>query len=249
MRAAGRNLIGALGCLGLVLGCMSARGSRYAYFLMPGMEGSPQPQRWLVTPMSGLAALPDFLLAPAGRLEEELRAYLESSGHSVQPIRQSRLLESRRSLTSSPATGEDPVPDELLAALTRSLAQSTSFDVAAYPELLVHPVSVLQGRTGVWNGVRRDTRVVRGEDAPEGMFAVSGQQPGLSLRVRIFGSDGSKHFESYGGLEFLQEARVQGWRFYMEIRPDLLSDRAILREGVQLALTPYVPEPAPTESD
>ena len=87
------------------------------------------------------------------------------------------------------------------------------------------------------------------EDAPEGIFSMSGEQPGLSLRMRIFGRDGGKHFESYGGLDFLQEARVSGWRFYMEVRPDLLADRAILREGVQLALTPYVPEPAPAEAE
>jgi hypothetical protein len=248
MRAASRILIGATCCLTLSLACVSAEGSRYAYFLAPGMEGSAQARHWLVLPMSALDALPDFLVAPAGRLQEELRAHLEGAGRSVKPLAQSKLLESTRKMPNFITTEEDPVPDEMLAALTRVLAKSNEFDVAAYPELVVEPVHVPQGRTGVWHGVRRNTRVIRGEDAPEGIFSMSGKQPGASLRMRVFARDGTKHFESYGGLDFLQEARVSGYRFYMEIRPDVLSDRAILREGVQLALTPYVPAPALVES-
>jgi hypothetical protein len=233
-------------CLSLAIGCLSAEGSRYAYFLAPGTESPPR-QRWLVTPVSGLDALPDYLVAPAGRLQEELRGYLESSGHVVHSVAQSRLLEVNRKSPPFQTSEEERVPDEMLAALTRRLSEMEEFEVAAWPQLVIHAVRVPQGRTGAWNGVRRSTRVIRGEDAPEGMFSMSGEQPGLSLRMRVFGRDGNKQFESYGGLDFLQEARVSGWRFYMEIRPDLLSDRTVLREGVQLALTPYVPEPPPAE--
>lgn len=134
--------------------------------------------------------------------------------------------------------------DERLAALTRSLAGAHEFDVMAFPELVIHSVLVQQGRSAVWNGVRRPTRVVRGEGVPDGMLHMTGRQPGVSLRMRVFARDGTKHFESYGGLEMLQEARVREMQFYMEIRPDLLTDRALLREGVELALWPYLPRPA-----
>jgi hypothetical protein len=81
------------------------------------------------------------------------------------------------------------------------------------------------------------------------MFSMSGKQPGVSLRMRVFARDGTKQFESYGGLELLQEARVHGWKFYMEIRPDLMTDRLVLREGVVIALSPYLPEPIEARGD
>ncbi len=244
MRTALRGSLGAIFCLGASLGCLSAQGSRYDYFIEPGMEGSPAAKRWLIAPVSALDVLPDFLVAPAGRIQGEIRGHLEASGRSVEAASQSLVFELAPKLPQVELADVDLVPDGRLAALTRKLAQSSEFDVAAYPELVVHNVSVPQGRTGVWHGVRRRVRVVKEKDAPEGLYSMSQTQPAVSLRMRVFGRDGAKHFESFGGLEFLQEARVSGWRFYMEIRPDLLSDRAVLREGVEIALAPYVPESA-----
>jgi hypothetical protein len=193
--------------------------------------------------MNALAPAPEYLVAPSERVSSELGSYLSEAGRSWKGITQSKTLQAERKLgASESAISEDgSLTDERLSELTRELGKSLEFDVAAYPDLIVHSVLVQQGRSAAWNGVKRPSRVVRGEGVPDGMLSMTGRQPAVSLRMRIFARDGTKHFESYGGFEMLQEARIQGMRFYMEIRPDLLTDRAILREGVELALWPYLP--------
>src|SRR5262245_48869452 len=224
--------------------CVSVDGSRYPYYLLQGQKGAPQARRWLLAPTNALSPAPTFLVAPGERLQTEIGTYLEEAGRTYSSLPQSKALAAVRALgPGAGPTSDGSAPDERLSALARALAGTYEFEVMAFPELVIHPVLVQQGRSGTWNGVKRPVRVIRGEDAPEGMFSMTGRQPGISLRMRIFARDGTKYFESYGGLELLQEARTKGNKFYMEIRPDLLTDPGVLREGVELALWPYLPRP------
>lgn len=73
--------IRSIALLGLALalvGCVSARATRYPYFLDPRAEAVRGAQHWALAPV----ALPDFLVGTAERVEVELCARIEAAGHA-----------------------------------------------------------------------------------------------------------------------------------------------------------------------
>jgi hypothetical protein len=230
--------------LSLLLGCLSAERTRHAYFLAPGQEGAPGAQRWLLVPTSALSPVPDHLQAPTERLDGEILARLEQAGRAVTPVALSEVVRTGARLASgaTPSKGE-----ELQSRLARELAASREVDVVAFPDLMSDEIRVQQGGFAAWDGVKRRQRLVRREGAPE-VYAF-GSNHGLSLRMRVFGRDGVKRFESRGGLDLVYEARIVGMRYTLEPRSDLLVEPEVLRAGVDLALHPYLPVRPPVESD
>jgi len=69
-----------------------------------------------------------------------------------------------------------------------------------------------------------------------------------SLHVIAYSTDGQRVFEARGGLDFVQEydlSAAYSWRGQLRMRHPLLRDAEAIREGVQVALSPYLPAGAP----
>lgn len=229
---------------------MTAERTRYSYFLEPGHEGAPGAQRWLLVPINGLETLPDFLLGPAERIQNDLRAYLEESHRTWFTLPLTEVVAQRSALSDTgraPAKEEtaEPADDRLRSQFARQLAREHAFDVIVFPELVAENVMVHQGGVAAWHGVKRKQRIVRGEGAPPDLYSW-GKNVALSLRMRVFTPQGVKRFESYGGLDLLYEARVVGNQYRMDVSADLITDPALIREGVRLALAPYLSVPETT---
>lgn len=223
--------------LGLALaGCLSAERTRYEYSLAPGQAGAPDAQRWLLLPVSPLSPVPDHLQLPAERIQDAIRARVESAGRSAIDVPLSEVLKLNSRLAAQSGAAKD---DEVQSRLARELAASREVDVVAFPDLVVEEVRVQQGGLAAWDGVKRRQRLVRGKGAPA-VYAY-GSNHGLSLRVRIFGPDGVERFEGRGGLDLLYEARIEGMRYILQVRSDLLEEPEIVTTGVALALHPYLP--------
>src|SRR5262245_7607169 len=201
-------------------GCLSARATRCPYFLAEDAARAAAGQRWGLMPASAAAPLPDYLAAPAQRVESALCARIASAGPACRELSPEEL----------PAPGAAP----------GELAPATGLDALVLPELVTREVEILPGGWVVWDGVKRRTRVVREEGAPLGTYQMAGRALALSLRVRVFGRDGSRLFESCAGLDLLEEARVDARSYRKQVRPDLLADPALVREAVEEALRPLI---------
>ena len=245
MSGASRGLSGLV--LGLALvGCLSAEGTRYEYFLAPGHEGAPGAQRWLLVPTNALAPVADFLIGPAERAQTGIQGRLEAAGRNVIPLPLSEALKVNSRVTAAGGvTGA--AADALLSRLARELAATREVDVVAFSDLVIHDVMVQQGGYAAWNGVKRRQRLIRGKKTPA-VYAF-GRGQALSLRVRVFGSDGVKRFESLGGLDLIYEAKVGETTYQLQVRSDLLIDAEVLQTGISLALYPYLLESAPAPGD
>jgi hypothetical protein len=126
------------------------------------------------------------------------------------------------------------------------------FDVVAYPALVTRKAQYHCG-SAFWDGVKRRPKIIEhkpeweGKSTPQdrvGLLTMTGETAALSLRMRVHARDGQKLFESYGGLELMDELHIlfhEGWRWRPQVRKDLLTDPQIMREAIGLALLPYLP--------
>ena len=117
------------------------------------------------------------------------------------------------------------------------------FGVLILPKVVFREVE-LQGVGARWDGVSR-ILAISNERGVQRSMSVSGRSRGLSLRVEIFDRRHGRVFRGHGGLVLpylLNLAENRG-----ELRPHALQDKGNARQGVALALEPYIPlEPSDT---
>jgi hypothetical protein len=201
----------------------------------------------LVTPVSFHVQLPANLEPGAAPVGEELEAALAARGVAVRAPASAevRLLWSRATAdlgTLTDARGRlapdhlDPAARALAAAFQ---ARGERFDVMLLSYLEVRFVMIFAGSVG-WDGVERRVNIVREVSKRLGDWPNHQNAPCVSLRVIAYTPDGQRLFEQYGGLDVLSEYSVR--MFAERPRPDLFRERALLREGVEIALAPLFPE-------
>jgi hypothetical protein len=148
MRSAHGTAWGAL-CWLCLAACVSVERSRYPFFIVAGQEGAPKAHQWLLAPMNALSPAPEYLVAPGERVQSEIRTYLESSGRTWATVSLSEVVKHHDRVKLASGDERDDQSDERVGELSRALAAEHDFDVLAFPELVIHPALVQQGRTAV----------------------------------------------------------------------------------------------------
>jgi hypothetical protein len=254
LQRAGACLAGAL-AVGLAACAKPAPTS----FITPGHEGAPGVERVLLGPANLFVALRAELEAGVEPLQQEIVAYLETHGRQVERL---ALLEGRRlweeSIEEAKGSGAPMSFQGTATLFARRLSGTREFQALVMPSLLYHFVRVKHRRAD-WDGVDRRMRVVNIPPRKAGRsdnwlvnilggIGIASDAPVTSLHVVVLSRDGQKVFEGRGGLDFVQEIDLKDFlKSYdvdVHVRADLLQDREILREGVEIAFTPYLP-PAP----
>ena len=226
--------------------------------IAPGHEGAPGVERLLLAPANLALALRPELEGGVEAVQEEIVAYLRLQGRQVERV---SLLDGRRlweeSIAEVKASGVPLGFDVSAAAFARKLGESRDFQALVMPSLLLHQTRV-KHRKASWDGVKRRMDVVNMPHARAGRsddmmlramtgLGMTGDAAVSSLHVVVIARDGKRVFEGRGGLDLVQEIEVKSvdrsFRIDLRTREALLQDRAILREGVEIAFTPYLPVP------
>jgi hypothetical protein len=226
--------------------------------IAPGHEGAPGVARVLLAPTNLAIGLRPALEVGVEPVQQEIVAYLEAHGREVERL---TLIEGRRVWEEAVARVKESgatLGFEVAAAeFVRKLGESREFDALVLPSLVQHRVRV-KHRKASWDGVKRRIDVVnmphptagRSDNlAARGMIGLgmAGDATVSSLYVVVVARGGERVFAGRGGLEFIEELEVEdvdrSYRVRMRTRGAALQDRAILREGIEIAFDPYLSPP------
>ena len=224
------------------------------HYLAPGHEGAPGVRRVLLCPANLSLGLHPEIARGVEPVETEVVAYLEARGLEVDRLDRG---EARRRWQEAAAEARQAskAPGPLF---TRALAAEREFHVLLIPSLLLRQVRVSDSG-GTWDGVRRSMKMVnvpsRGHGDSADTFTkgvafggIEADVMAASLHVIAYSTDGQRVFEARGGLDFVQEidlADVHGGRWQLRTKEWILRDPEAVREGVEVALSPYLPARAP----
>lgn len=204
-------------------------------------------QRVLLLPLNVVIAMPGELTSGAKRVDQALHGYLAERGKSIETL---GLAEARKAWLASAmeckAVGRGCRGfDGAARVLARHLRENREYELLIVPYLLLRPARMRLNNVA-WDGVER--RIERIGESNDGGFELdSGSIEAPSLAVFAFSSDGDKLFQGVGGLDlahrlvFPPKRGSQALRWTFELRDDLFSDPALLREGVAVALDPLLP--------
>ena len=244
------GLIAVTCTLALLLGC-STDGSHNQ--LVPGNEGAPGVESFLLLPMNVAISLVPELEDAAALLEPEVAGFLREHGRSVQEISfgeaHREWVAAAKEVTSR---GLELGFDRNVAMFAERLRHSRDFDSMVMPAVIGRDIRV-SGSFGQWDGVSRrfpthnEPRFKPGQSGGVVGHGFAGTFMGASLHVMVFTREGSRVFEGRGGLDFVQYADLSGalatGRWEIRRRDDFLEDPEVVREGIRLAFAPYLGPP------
>jgi hypothetical protein len=183
-------------------------------------------------------------------VEKEVVAYLEAHGLEVERL---GLAEGRRRWQQAAAEARRQGA-QAPALFAKGLAEGREFQLLIMPSLLLRQVRVTDS-SGSWDGVRRSMAMVnapsRGRGGSADTFTkgvafggITGDVMATSLHVIAYSIDGQRVFEARGGLDFVQEidlADAKSWSWELRTKRRILQDPERVREGVEVALSPFLP--------
>jgi hypothetical protein len=202
----------------------------------------------VLLPLDVVAPVPPGLEPGVGFVEAELLLTLESHGKSVRLLAardaHAAWLAAARDLKAE--VGDDEMDFEGAArVLERNIARDSPFDALVLAWIVLRPAKV-RGRSVRWDGVTRTLRVVNSTDRSLGFlddFEAVAAVP--SIQLAVFSAQGEPIFEGIGGLDLVHALTVEGDPPKIDARPhpreEVFSDRTSLREGIAIALDPFVP--------
>lgn len=248
-----RKLACIAGALQAVLG-LSACGpvKLHPYDLAAGQEGARGVHAILLLPLNLVTPLPEELDYPSQRVAAEIVRYLERVGPEVDRVR----LYEARALLASLEKADPPDPDATRRRFFERLRKDRSFDVVVMPDLVYRKAHVRAVTHKVdWDGVQRTLDLKNPYQLKQSVrytADVAGDMPAVSLHVLVYGADGQRIFDSYGGIDIVHEAEIHEtgteepstWR--MTLKRHRLEDRDAIREGVRLAFDPYLLPASPS---
>jgi len=224
--------------------------------IAPEQQGAPGVRSFLLGPANLAIALRPELESGVEPVQHEIARYLRAQGRSVEAL---PLHEGRERWAAAIDEAKRAAPKLSYAGVaeifTRRLAETREFQALVLPSLLLDRTTV-RHRKATWDGVERRIRVVnvphRGAGRADNAL-VDGMSIGslnasvavASLHVSVFSEQGRGVFEGRGGLDLLEEVDMKDaartLHFQLALRGDLLQDRKLLREGVAVAFSPYLP--------
>lgn len=258
LRRAGRAAAAAI--LLVAVGCRSAE-PRVAE---TDPEGSGN-LRFLVAPMNLPIQLSPDLEDAVDPVTRELIRYLRAHGARVSMIFESDAWSLWRDAAEAVQRGREGEPDlaAVASVFSRAIAEETSFDLLLLPSLVYREAKVT-GRYAQWDGVRRRIRfrirsgvpLGRAQPIPDPVDSTDrstsgpvapdyrGQITGLSLHALVFTPQGIGVFQGFGGLDLVHDAvqkrEGSGESSFLRLHSQLLDDEEHVREGIALALDPYL---------
>ena len=124
------------------------------------------------------------------------------------------------------------------------LKENNQADAVVFTDLIERQVAFGNhlNRAAKWDGVTRKPKIKGGATGISAGFDWSQTIPAVSLSVTIYDVDGTRLFQSIGGLEITRQLdpnKGSNGRFVR--RDKILSSQGNIREGVALALHPIVP--------
>ena len=238
--------LGVLTAFFAVAGCASAPD----YFIAEGAAGASGHETIALFPLNFDRELPEYLLDSTDLLQETVVDYLGEHGKDVSRVSFSsaRAYWSAAVSQAREQRGESTATPETLATarglIAKKLASEQGADAVIFQNVLERAAKY-SGNAAKWDGVkRRQTVEWNGPKSwGETNQTMRGYTPALSLQVRVNGANGSEVFSRFAGLELRQLLRVEGFKYWMEDRTDLLTDATVIRESVVLAFDPYLTAP------
>ncbi len=258
LRRAGRAAAAAI--LLFVTGCRSAEPR-----LGEVDGGAPGGLRVVVAPMNLPIPLSPDLEDAVDPVTKELIRYLKAHGARVSVIFESDAWSLWRDAAAAVQQGRQGEPDlaAVASVFSRALAAETPFDLLLLPSLVYREAKVT-GRYAQWDGVRRRIRfrirsgvpLGRAQPIPDPVDTTDrstagpvapdyrGQITGLSLHALVFTPQGAGVFQGFGGLDLVhdtvQKREGSGESSFLRLHAQLLDDQDHVREGIALALDPYL---------
>jgi len=220
-------------------------------------RGAPGAARVVVAPMNLALRLATDLEDAVDPVSRELVRYLQAHRVRVATVDPADAWEVWREVGAAieKKTEQPPRLEAVASAFARVLARETSYDVLVIPSLIFRDAKV-EGRFAEWDGVRRRIRFrVRTPASGGGVDPAPdpswqhlpgewrGKITGLSLHVLLFAPAGRPVFQGFGGLDLVHDAiqeREASVDPSLRLQRELLDEPQHIREGVALALDPYV---------
>jgi hypothetical protein len=209
-------------------------------------------QDLLLLPLDVVAPVPAGVEPGVAYVEAELQAALEAHGKRVQTLAprdaHAAWLAAAQALKSE--VGVDAMRFEGAArVLARKLARERRFDALVLAWIALRPAKV-RGRSVRWDGVTRTLPVVNPSGRSLGFLEDFEAQAAVpSIQLAVFSAAGEPLFEGIGGLDLIHVLAVEGDPPKVDARPrppaEVFSDRTPLREGIALALDPFLPRAPP----
>jgi hypothetical protein len=237
----------------------------------PGYAGAEAVHKVLLFPLDAVTPLPIEVADEAVAVEQELRAYLEAHGKTVEtwgtPEAREAWLQSVAAVLAERGAAERSSEDAARVVarraahvLARRLREERDFDALVIPSIVMRQAELGGPSTPAreprlfvsWDGVQRSFRTVNPQHGRSEVISsgISGTIPVPSLHVLVLSTAGEWIFEGTGGLDVVHEARLDRrtigapqWRIVP--RPAIFRDRALLREGISVAFDPFLPRTRP----
>jgi hypothetical protein len=209
-----------------------------------GPAFGPAPEFVLLAPPNFGRELPETFAEGPPVLSQELRAALEARGVRVFAPDRAEFGEVWEAATGDVGTLLGPSGDFDAAQLDRALralvetwaSRGVRFDRVLLPQLELRSATIAADGAS-WDGVKRRVEVDRSK-AGKALWTWPNRESAtcLSLRLLVYAGDGRRLYDRYGGLEVVHRYRSSD--LSATVRWDLFSDRAAVREGVEIALAP-----------
>lgn len=217
-------------------------------------------QNLLILPLNVAVLMPAELDGHSSIVWQELEYYLRAHGKQLKTVSFEVARRFWLSSIEQVRAGEKGAKagyDEAARVLVERLAKHAEFDTVIAPSLYLRKANVFE-KTATWDGVERTVQVEAKSPVAREIAAdtpLEGLAPAASLHVVVLDARGNKIQETQGGLELLVGVRVRPSSdavggdpsFEFAMRPDLLENRQDIREGIAIALSPFLPR-LPTEA-
>lgn len=211
-------------------------------------------QNLLILPLNVTVLIPPELEGRSAIVWEELESYLRAHGKQLKTVSfdvARRFWLSSIEQVRAGENGKKAGYEEAARVFVQRLAKHAEFDTVIDPSLYIRKANVIE-MTAAWDGVERTVQIEAKSPAARQVAAeipLEGVAPAASLHAVVLDARGNKIQETQGGLELLVGVRVRPSSdaaggdpsFQFAARTDLLENREHVREGISIALSPFLP--------
>ena len=239
----------------LLLAILLLSGCRSSAPRVVEVDGASGALRVVVAPMNLAVPLGPDLQDAVDPVVAELVAYLRDSGVRVAVIWGPDAIALWAGVETGLTQEGKPLPpvEQIASGFARAVAAESPYDVLLIPSLVYRDARVA-GRVAIWDGVQRRIRFTLepSKVAPQAVDAESritqgprkfeGKITGLSMHALVLSPRGELTFQGFGGLDLVHDIREGegGKESVLRLQARPLDDHEHLREGIALALDPYL---------
>jgi hypothetical protein len=243
--------------LALMLGCAGAGPAPPARVVLADAASDAAEPVLLILPLNVAVVMPPEVGARSHLVQDAIEAYLEQRPFRLKTV----AFESARRLwvdsirrARAGEKGQRAGYEDAARLFVQELARHAEFDYVVAPSLYLREAPVSRG-VADWDGVRRTLEVeaVGAENRRRILDTpFEGVAPGASLHAVVFDGRGEKLQEGLGGLDLIAKVYIPRERdpetggpvVEFVPREDFFAVPERLREGIAIALAPFLPSDA-----